>query len=43
LLLELSDMRFPGLMGLLMPVFRLLANRARRSGLERQLLEKYDA
>ncbi|WP_276955114.1 cupin domain-containing protein [Allomeiothermus silvanus] len=43
LLLEMSDMRFPGLMGLLMPVLRLMAAYARGRGVEQELLRKYGA
>ncbi|MFD1141154.1 cupin domain-containing protein [Larkinella insperata] len=37
----LSDMRLPGLMRLTIPVIKLLAARARRSGVEQQLIDKY--
>lgn len=43
LLLDIGGMVFPGIMRLLMPVFRLLATFARKQGIEKKLLETYDA
>jgi mannose-6-phosphate isomerase-like protein (cupin superfamily) len=43
LLLDMGGMTFPGGMRLLMPAFRLLANVARKQGVEKRLLEHYDA
>lgn len=40
-LLTLGDMTFPGVMGLVVPVFRLLAGYARSTGIERELLHRY--
>lgn len=37
----MSDMRLPGLLALATPVFRFLAARARRQGIEQQLLDRY--
>jgi len=37
----LSDMRLPGLMALTTPVLKFIAARARKKGIEKQLLEKY--
>jgi hypothetical protein len=42
LLLEWSDMRFPGLFTVAEPLFRLLAGRARRKGIDRELEARYD-
>ena len=41
LLFEWGEGRMPGLFGVLEPVFRLLAKRARRKGIDRQLEAKY--
>lgn len=38
---SLSDSYLPGMMSILSPVFKLLAKRAKKSGLERKLIEKY--
>ncbi len=40
-LLEWSEIRLSGVMGLLEPVFRLLAKRARRKGVDKELEETY--
>jgi mannose-6-phosphate isomerase-like protein (cupin superfamily) len=37
----LGEGRVPGVMSLLMPVFRLLAARARKRGIEKELIRKY--
>jgi hypothetical protein len=37
----LTDTRPAGSMGLLMPLFRLLAARAKKKGVEQELLKKY--
>lgn len=41
LLMDMSDTYMSGVLALLSPVFRLLAARARRNGLEQQLMETY--
>ncbi len=41
LLLEWSDMRLPGLFTVAEPLFRMLANRARRKGIVREMEAKY--
>jgi quercetin dioxygenase-like cupin family protein len=41
LLVQLSDTNVPGLFSALVPILRLLAKRARRTGIERDLLERY--
>lgn len=41
LLLEMGDMRMPGALALLGPLLRFLARRARRRGLDRQLVARY--
>ncbi|MGH3147548.1 MAG: cupin domain-containing protein [Rubrobacter sp.] len=41
LLFEWGEGRMPGLFGVLEPVFRLLAKRARRKGIDRELEAKY--
>lgn len=43
LILDISDMRLPGMMRLMTPVFRLLATVARWQGVEKKLLETYSA
>lgn len=40
-LLQWSEIRLPGIMGLFEPVFRLLAKRARRKGIDRELEAEY--
>jgi quercetin dioxygenase-like cupin family protein len=40
-LLEWSDIRFPGVLTLAEPLFRLLARRARRKGVDRELEARY--
>jgi len=40
-LLEWSEIRMSGVMGLMEPVFRLLAKRARRKGIDKELEAKY--
>jgi quercetin dioxygenase-like cupin family protein len=37
----LAGARVPGMMSLMMPLFRLIAARARKLGIERELIEKY--
>ncbi len=37
----MSDMRLPGLMGLTIPLLKLIATRARAKGIEQQLIDKY--
>lgn len=37
----MSDMRLPGLMSITTPLLKFVAARARRKGIERQLLDKY--
>ncbi|MVN23527.1 cupin domain-containing protein [Mucilaginibacter arboris] len=37
----MSDMRLPGLMSLTTPLLKFIAARARKKGIEQQLLEKY--
>lgn len=37
----MGEGRVPGVMSLLMPVFRLLAARARKKGIEQELISKY--
>lgn len=41
LIMMLTDTHPAGILGLLKPIFRRLANRARRKGVERDLLERY--
>lgn len=41
ILLEWSDMRLPGVFTVAEPLFRLLAERARRKGIDRELEAKY--
>ena len=41
LLLEWGEMRLPGLLGFAEPVFRLLARRARRKGIDKRLEAEY--
>lgn len=41
LLFEWGEGRMPGLLGVLEPVFRLLAKRARRKGIDRELEDRY--
>jgi mannose-6-phosphate isomerase-like protein (cupin superfamily) len=41
LVIDLTDTRPAGAMGLLMPLFRWVAKRARKKGIENMLLEKY--
>ena len=41
LLFEWGEGRMPGLLGALEPVFRLLAKRARRKGIDRELEARY--
>jgi mannose-6-phosphate isomerase-like protein (cupin superfamily) len=41
LLLEWSEIRLPGVVGTLEPLFRLLARRARRKGIDKELEETY--
>jgi hypothetical protein len=38
---SLSDSYLPGAMGLLSPIFNLLARRAKQRGLEKELIDKY--
>ena len=38
---EMSEMYLPGMFRLMQPLFRLIAKRARKRGLENQLIEKY--
>jgi quercetin dioxygenase-like cupin family protein len=38
---ELGEGRLPGVMSLMMPVFRVLAARARKKGIEQELIKKY--
>jgi hypothetical protein len=40
-LLDWSDMRLPGIFTILEPLLRLLAKRARRKGIDRELEERY--
>ena len=42
LLLEWSEVRLPGVFTIMEPLFRLLAKRARRKGIDRELEETYD-
>ncbi|WP_158267429.1 cupin domain-containing protein [Adhaeribacter arboris] len=37
----MSDMRLPGLMSLTLPLLKLMAIRAKKKGIEQQLLDKY--
>lgn len=37
----MSDMRLPGLIGLAIPLLKLIATRARAKGIEQQLIDKY--
>ncbi len=41
LLVELTDTNAPGLFSMIAPLFRLLAKRARRTGVERELVSRY--
>lgn len=41
LLLDWGDISLPGLMGKMLPIFRFLAKRAKKKGIDRMLLEKY--
>lgn len=41
LLIELSDTGVPGLFSAIAPIMRMIAERARRKGVERQLIERY--
>ncbi len=41
LLFDMSGGRIPGIMSLIMPLLRRIANRARKKGLETELIEKY--
>lgn len=41
LLLTLGESKLPGLFGLLLPLFNYLAARARKLGIEQELIEKY--
>ncbi len=40
-LLDLGDMGIPGVVGLIAPIMRLIATRARRTGIERALIARY--
>jgi len=37
----MSDMRLPGLMSVVNPIIKFVANRARKKGIEQQLIDKY--
>jgi mannose-6-phosphate isomerase-like protein (cupin superfamily) len=41
LLIDLTDTKPTGIMGLLFPLFKWMAKKARRNGIEQQLLEQY--
>ncbi len=41
MLLEWSDMRLPGLFTVAAPLFRLLAKRAKRKGIDKELEARY--
>lgn len=41
LLMVMGDIRFAGFMSLVNPILRLIAGRARRKGIEQQLIDKY--
>ncbi|MBC7920696.1 MAG: cupin domain-containing protein [Ferruginibacter sp.] len=41
LLFDMSEGRMPGLLSLMMPIFRMVARKARAKGVEKELIEKY--